>query len=344
MNKLVIAVLFGGCSEEHDISIKSASEIAANLDLDKYEPLYIGISKNGNWKMCEFPCLSWEQGKCKQIMLSPDKQTHGMLILEDDGKYYSKRIDVIFPVIHGKTGEDGTIQGLFELSGIPYVGCDIQSSVLCMDKSLAHMVVKKAGIMTPDFNVYSYGELPDDEEISYPVFVKPARSGSSFGVSKVSCKEKLIDAVISAYKYDTKVLVEEAITGIEVGCAVLENSETLITGEIDEICISQGFFRIHQEKNPESGSSNSQVIVPARISESTKEAIQNTAKRIYHALGCKGLSRIDMFLTSNEQIIFNEVNTLPGFTTYSRYPRMMNAVNINISDIINTLVSFTLRK
>ena len=172
---------------------------------------------------------------------------HGLLVLEQ-GHYETIRLDVVFPVLHGKLGEDGAMQGLLELSGIPYVGCDVQSSALCMDKSLAYLVARSAGIATPNFWTVTANEHIDPDRLTYPVFVKPARSGSSFGVSKVSSKEELPGAVEAARQYDSKVLIEEAVVGSEVGCAILGNDAELIAGEPDRISLSHGFFRIHQEE------------------------------------------------------------------------------------------------
>jgi D-alanine--(R)-lactate ligase len=335
-----IGIIFGGCSEEHPISVKSAQEVARSLDTEKYEPFYIGITQSGDWMLCDGPDTDWESGRCRPAVLSPDRSVHGLLVLEQ-GKYETIRLDVVLPVLHGKLGEDGGVQGLLELSGIPYVGCDIQSSALCMDKSLAYIVARSAGIATPEFWIVAAGETVDADLFSYPVFVKPARSGSSFGVSKVSRSEELETAVKTARQYDSKVLIEAGVVGSEVGCAVLGNDPDLMTGEVDRISLSHGFFRIHQEDEPESGSENSTPIVPADIPAETRSLVQETAKAIYRALGCGGLARVDMFLTEDGQVVLNEVNTLPGMTSYSRYPRMMAAAGLPLTEVIDRLVSLT---
>ena len=224
MPRLKVGIIFGGCSEEHSISIKSAQEVAKNLDVEKYEPFYIGITKSGAWKLCDdlvrgpegtSLTANWENGRCRPVALAPDRSVHGLLVLEE-GRYETIRLDVVFPVLHGKLGEDGAVQGLLELSGIPYVGCDVQSSALCMDKSLTYIVARSAGIATPNFWTVAANEDNYPDRLTYPVFVKPARSGSSFGVSKVSRKEELPGAVETARQYDSKVLVEEAVVGSEV--------------------------------------------------------------------------------------------------------------------------------
>src|SRR3954470_22784812 len=190
MSRLKVGVIFGGSGEEHPISVKSAREVAKHLDADKYEPFYIGITKSGAWKLCDGPDADWENGTARPAVLSPDRSIPGLLVLEQ-GRYETISLDLVLPVLHGKLGEDGAIQGLLELSGIPYAGCDIQSSALCMDKSLTYMVAGAAGIATPKFWTLSANEEIDPGQLTYPVFVKPARSGSSFGVTKAARKEEL---------------------------------------------------------------------------------------------------------------------------------------------------------
>jgi D-alanine--(R)-lactate ligase len=341
VDRLKVGILFGGSSEEHPVSVKSAQEIAKHLDTDKYEPYWIGITQGGVWQLCDGPVVGWENGGRRPAVLSPDRSARGLLLLGED-QYETVRLDVVLPVLHGKLGEDGAIQGLLELAGIPYAGCDIQSSALCMDKSLAYLVVGNAGIPTPKFWTVTADENLDPEQLTYPVFVKPARSGSSFGVSKVSHEEELLSAVETARKYDSKVLVEAAVVGSEVGCAVLGNDFDLVTGEVDQIRLSHGFFKIHQEVDPESGSENSTIVVPADIPAETRLLVQQTAKAIYRALGCKGLARVDMFLLEDGTVMLNEVNTFPGMTSYSRYPRMMAAAGMPLGDVIDRMVSLAL--
>jgi D-alanine---(R)-lactate ligase len=341
MTRLKIAILFGGCSEEHDVSVKSAMEIASSIDTQKYEPAYIGITKAGVWALCERPCPGWEDGDRRRAVVSPDRQTHGLLVVDGD-QSRAVHIDAVFPVLHGTSGEDGAVQGLLELSGIPYVGCGIQSSAICMDKSLAYIVARSAGIATPEFSILHGADMPAPNEFTYPVFVKPARSGSSFGVSKVECADELDAAVTAARQYDSKILIEQAIIGTEVGCAVLGNGSELIVGEVDQIKLRHGIFRIHQEAKPEKGSENAVIIVPADLPEEKREQVRVTARSIYLALGCEGLSRVDMFLQEDGRIVLNEVNTLPGFTAYSRYPRMMAAAGIDLSELIDRCVSLSM--
>ena len=343
MGRLRVGIIFGGCCEEHPISLKSAQQVARHLDTARYEPLYVGITTSGEWKLCDRPDAEWDNGSCRPAVLSPDRRVHGLLLLEQ-GRYETIRLDVVLPVLHGALGEDGAVQGLLELSGIPYAGCDIQSSALCMDKSLTYMVARAAGIATPRFWTVAPNEDIDADRLTYPVFVKPARSGSSFGVSKAARKEELPGAVDAARRYDSKVLIEEAVVGSEVGCAILEDDPELLAGEVDQIALSHGFFRIHQEDEPERGSDNSAVTVPADISEGSRSLVQETAKTMYRRLGCRGLARVDMFLKDDGQVVLNEVNTLPGLTSYSRYPRMMAAAGFPLSEVIDRMVWLALKR
>lgn len=356
MPKLKIGIIFGGCSEEHPVSVKSAREVAKRLDPEKYEPFYIGITPTGVWKLCDGPQDGWENGAGRTAVISPDRDVHGLLVLDQDsqnsqdsrnsknsqGRYETISLDLVLPVLHGKLGEDGAMQGLLELSGIPYVGCGIQTSALCMDKTLTYLVIQNAGIATPRFWTFTPDEKIDAGELPYPVFVKPARSGSSFGVSKVTSQEELSAAVQTARLYDAKVLIEEAVVGSEIGCAVLGADDDLLVGEVDRVALTHGFFKIHQESAPETGSENSTFIVPADIPAESRALVQETAKVVYRALGCRGLSRVDFFLKEDGTVVLNEVNTFPGLTSYSRYPRMMTAAGFSMTDVIDRLVSVTL--
>ena len=338
MSKLKLGLIFGGAGEEHSISVKTAHEVAAHLDPEKYEPFWIRISRDGEWMLCDGPDSPGERSGICSAVLSPDRSTGGLLV-RGRGRYEWIGLDLVFPLLHGRFGEDGSIQGLLELSGIPYVGCDVQSSALCMDKSLTYIVAASAGIATPDFWIVAPGADADADRLTYPAFVKPARSGSSFGVTKVPCGEELPGAIQAARRYDSKVLIEGAVAGSEVGCAIQGDGRDLLVGEVDQIALSEGFFRIHQEEAPEQGSDNATVIVPADISAESRQRVQETGKAIYRALGCSGLARVDLFLTEDGQVVLNEVNTLPGMTSYSRYPRMMAAAGVSFAEMIDRIVS-----
>jgi D-alanine--(R)-lactate ligase len=341
VSRVRLGILFGGSSEEHPVSVKSAQEVAKSLDAAKYEPFWIGITTDGAWRLCDGPVAGWEDRDSRPAVLSPDRSTAGLLV-QDGARHETVPLDVVFPVLHGRLGEDGAVQGLLELAGLPYVGCDVQSSAVCMDKSLAYVVARSVGVATPRFWTLTANETVTPDRFTYPVFVKPARSGSSFGVSKVSRGEELHPAVEAARKYDSKVLVEEAVVGSEIGCAVLSERFGLVTGEVDRVALTHGFFKIHQEKEPEKGSENSSFIVPADISAESRQLVQETAKTLYRALGCSGLARVDLFLLEDGTVVLNEVNTLPGLTSYSRYPRMMAAAGLPLGEVIDRLVTLTL--
>lgn len=353
MEKTVLVILFGGMSEEHPISLKSAYNVIVNLDKEKYEIIMLGITKEGKWLKFDGPIdlLLTNEWYLPQYtvpaVIAPDKTIHGLLI-EENNTYLYKRVDVVFPMLHGKFGEDGVMQGLLELSGIPYVGCKVESSVLCMNKDLAASKVEQAGVnVTPSVVINRNEDIKEKldkiSKLKYPLFVKPASSGSSFGVTKINNQSELDSAIKEASQFSDRILIEQGVTGYEIGCAVLGEGENLIVGEIDKINLSHGFFRIHQEEKPEVESENSTITVPAPISQELTKKVKEEAKKIYFVLNCTGLARVDMFLTPEDEIVFNEVNSMPGFTSYSRYPRMMEASGLNISYIVNELINLALK-
>jgi D-alanine--(R)-lactate ligase len=340
MTKLKMAILFGGRSEEHPISVKSAREVDRQIDLDRYEPYWIGITTTGAWRLCDGPSPDFDRDDLPSVMLAPDPELGGLLVVRDEPEIIP--LDLIFPVLHGRGGEDGSIQGLVAASGIPAIGCDTASSVLAFDKSLTYLVAHAAGVRTPAFRVIETGDDVDADSIDYPVFVKPARSGSSFGVSRVRHPDELLAAIETARAFDSKVLIETAVIGSEIGCAILGNGSELTLGELDRVAMTHGFFRIHQETNPEAGSENAEFIVPADISPENADAVRAAARTVYRALGCRGLARVDLFLQADGSVVLNEVNTMPGLTSYSRYPRMMAAAGLPLTDVIDRLADLAL--
>lgn len=340
-----IAVLFGGCSSEYEVSLQSAYSVITNIDRTKYTPVLIGINRKGNWFLFEgkedtILNDTWHQQKeCYEAVISMDKSLHGIIVWKNgrEGKAEEIAISAALPMLHGKNGEDGTVQGALELAGIPVIGCNTVSSAVCMDKDMAHRLAKEAGVSVPKSILFSKDNQEKAEkligEIGYPVFVKPLRAGSSFGITKVDKKEDLKEAMELAFSHDELVVVEEMIEGCEVGCAVLGREE-LIVGEVDEIQLSQGFFDYTEKYTLKS----SKIFVPARISKEKAEEIKNTGKKIYKALGCSFFARVDMFLTPRGKIYFNEVNTIPGFTEHSRYPGMMKAAGLSLKEVVNRLI------
>lgn len=341
------AVLFGGCSPEYGVSLQSAAAVLEHMDRTKYEPVPIGITHTGEWfyytgEIERIADDSWcRSGDCIPATVSLNRGEHRLLLMRGRGGAGCAEpveIDVVFPVLHGKNGEDGTVQGLFELAGIPVAGCGILSSALCMDKDRAHRLAKEAGIRVPASYVHNrYADrkaaVSQAGEIGYPLFVKPVKAGSSYGITKVIDESGLAEAMELAFAYDEKVIIEECILGFEVGCAVMGTRE-LAVGEVDEIELAEGFFDFTEKYTLKT----SAIHVPARISANLAHRVKESAKTIYRALDCSGFARVDMFLTKEEEIIFNEVNTIPGFTSHSRFPNMMKAAGISFEEVISGIL------
>lgn len=338
-----IAVIFGGCSSEYSVSLHSAHAVISHMDKTKFTPILIGISPEGNWfifngDINKIAADTWcNDSDCSPVAVSPNRTEQCLLVLKND-TITKLPIDAAFPVLHGKNGEDGTVQGVFELAGIPIAGCGILSSALCMDKDRAHKLAHAAGVSIPSSFVVSKNmdiaaALKQAQQISLPLFVKPIKAGSSYGVTKVIKYDELPAAIKSAFQYDDNIIIEEGISGFEVGCAILGN-DSLTIGEIDEIELSDGFFNYTEKYTLKT----SAIHVPARISPQTAEKIKQTAKTIYRALDCKGFARVDMFLSTSGEIVFNEVNTILGFTAHSRFPNMMKAAGMSFEQIISTAI------
>lgn len=339
-----IAILFGGCSTEYEISLQSAYAVIRHLDRTNYTPILIGIEKKtGIWRWFrgreeKIREDTWHLGAdCIQVFPSMDRSFHGICYLEE-GELRQISLSAALPVLHGKNGEDGTVQGVLKLAGIPVIGCGVLASAICMDKEMAHRIVAAAGIKTARSRLLCPGVSEalireTAKELGYPLFVKPDRSGSSFGITKVSCEEMLMQAVEDAFLHDDAVLMEEAVPGFEVGCAVLGTKE-LTVGEVDEIELSDGFFDYTEKYTLKT----SKIHLPARISREKSQEIKETAKQIYRILGCSHFARVDLFLTPDGELYFNEVNTIPGFTAHSRYPSMMKAAGISFEEILERIL------
>jgi D-alanine---D-serine ligase len=347
MRRKTVAVVFGGHSPEYEISLKSAYSVIEAIDREKYGVILLGITRQGVWYRYsgdakDIPADKWRlDGSClKSAAISPSRGA-GLLEFEDS-RVKSIPVDVVFPVLHGRYGEDGTIQGLCELSGIPVVGSGSAASSLCMDKDRAHKLVSLAGIRVPESISFEY--IPTDDELfravqilKLPVFVKPVKTGSSFGVAKIKDISQLPETVRTAFEYDDAVIIEEFIDGFETGCAVVGNHD-LITGRIDEIEISGDFFDFEEKYTLKT----SKIHMPARIDPDTESRLQETAKMIYKSLGCRGYARVDIFLTGEGEIVFNEANTIPGFTSHSRFPSMMKAVGVEFPELVDMLINLSL--
>ncbi len=339
-----ILFLFGGCSSEYEVSLHSAFAVLSHVDRTQVIPHTVGITQEGRWlyytgAVSHLEDDTWQaqEGQCVACVPMVDRGNHGLLLL--DGSERQVTFDAVFPVLHGKNGEDGTIQGLFELNGTPVIGCNTLASALCMDKDRAHRLVEAAGIRVPQSRAFcrrdAWVEMEQAaEQLGYPVFVKPVRAGSSFGITKVERKEQLNAAVEAAFEQDDTILMEEAISGFEVGCAVMGN-DTLTVGCVDEIELAQGFFNYEEKYTL----NTAHIHCPARISAETAARIQTAAKQVYRALGCRVFARVDLFLTPKGEIVFNEVNTIPGFTAHSRYPSMMREIGISFDALVQQLIA-----
>lgn len=348
MSKLSVCVLFGGVSPEHEVSLRSAESVLNRLDPEKYHIHPVGITREGEWiryggtDYGKLPDGTWltDEGN-RPAAISPVRG-QGLLTFEGDC-VVREQIDVVFPVLHGENGEDGSVQGLLQLAGIPYVGPHVAASATCMDKTLTKLVADNAGIRQAAWHLVTAEELSKNENavldalegrFEYPVFVKPAGTGSSVGVTKAKNRAELLSALQIAAKYDRKILVEEFINGREVEVAVLGNASPAasICGEIDA---GTEFY----DYDAKYISDCAQLYIPARIDEATAEQVRDTAIRAYRALGCRGLSRVDFFVTHDGgEIVFNEINTIPGFTSISMYPKLFEASGIPYGTLLDELI------
>ena len=352
MKKLSVCILFGGISPEHEVSLRSAESVLNNIDHSKYNVIPVGITKDGDWIIfggkdySELPAGTWMNNpKNNRGAISPVRG-QGLLRFEDDC-VVRERIDVVFPVMHGENCEDGAIQGLLQLAGIPYVGPHIAASAVSMDKTLTKLVVDQAGVPQAAWHLVRKHEVKNhmdhviaalEAKFQYPMFVKPAGTGSSVGVSKAANREALDKALHDATQFDEKILVEEFINGREIEVAVMGNSSPVASccGEID----SGAEFYDYEAKYV---TDTSTAYVPARISEEVEEQVREMAVQVYSAIGCQGLSRVDFFVTyEDNRIVFNEINTLPGFTSISMYPKLFAASGIPYSRLIDNLLELAL--
>ena len=348
MKKLSVCVLFGGMSPEHEVSLRSAESVLNNIDHDKYNVFPVGITKDGDWVLfgsrdySMLPSGTWRScPENRRAAISPVRG-QGLLSFEGDC-VVRERIDVVFPVLHGENGEDGAMQGLLQLAGIPYVGPHIAASAVSMDKTLTKLVVDHAGVPQAAWHLVRRGDLNNhmdntldtlESRFAYPMFVKPAGTGSSVGVSKAPDREGLRKALVDAAAFDEKILVEEFIHGREIEVAVMGNGNPVasICGEID----SGAEFYDYDAKYV---TDTSVAYIPARIPEDVEETVREAAVKVYSAIGCQGLSRVDFFVTyEGNRVVFNEINTLPGFTSISMYPKLFAASGIPYSELIDELL------
>ena len=354
MKKLSVCILFGGVSPEHEVSLRSAESVLNNIDKSKYNVFPVGITKDGDWILYTgkdyslLPSGEWRTFPGNRRAAISPVRGQGLLSFEGDC-VVRERIDVVFPVLHGENGEDGTVQGLLRLAGIPFVGPHVAASAVAMDKTLTKLVADQAGIVQADWMLVRRGELEChmerklaalEERFAYPMFVKPAGTGSSVGVSKAADREALRQALLEASAYDEKILVEEFIHGREIEVAVMGNESPVasVCGEID----SGAEFYDYDAKYI---TDTSVAYVPARIPEEVQETVRETAVKVYRAIGCRGLSRVDFFVTyEDNRVVFNEINTIPGFTSISMYPKLFAASGIPYPELIDALLELALEE
>lgn len=339
-----VVVIFGGDSSEHDISCLSATTVIRNMDKEKYNVILVGITKEGKWllvdRVKDIEDGSWREGEVRAF-ISPDTTTRALVILAE-GTYKVQKVDVIFPVLHGMNGEDGTIQGLFELSKIPYVGCGVLASAVSMDKVYTKIIVDKLGVdqakfvhvRETDFENLNQAMDRVEEELSYPVFVKPSCAGSSKGVSKAENRKELEAALYEAVKHDRNILVEETIVGREVECAVLGDRKEVKATCVGEILAAADFYDFDAKYN----NAESKTVIDPDMPQESKEKIQKDAVEIFKAVDGYGCSRVDFFLEESGRVVFNEINTLPGFTAISMYPMLWKACGLETPQLIDTLI------
>lgn len=344
MAKQTVAVFFGGQSSEHEISCLSAVNVIENIDREQYEVVLVGITEEGKWLLTESADAirsgAWREGSVRAV-LSPDAKQHGLLLLYGD-QVKRLKVDAAFPILHGLFGEDGTIQGLLELSRIPYVGCSVLASAVSMDKYYTKLIVDTLGIRQADYVAVRKEELSCMEavtekvegKLSYPVFVKPCNAGSSKGVSKAENREMLVSGLLAAAEHDRKILVEEMIVGREIECAVLGGSDAKASG-VGEILAAADFYDYEAKYH----NAESKTVLDPNLPAETVEELRTAAVRIFRAVDGFGLARVDFFVTRDgNQVVFNEINTLPGFTAISMYPMLWEHRGITKKELVGRLI------
>ncbi len=364
-DKIRVAVLYGGRSAEHEVSLRSAANVIQYLDQSRFEVIPIGIDKQGNWFLGnDVFAKSLEHNKVSQLhdgshtWFAPEwignpseRQQIKYLVTRTPG---GPHFDVVFPVVHGTLCEDGTLQGLLEIAGLPYVGCGVLSSAIGMDKDVSKRLAIGSGINVAPYIVIKHDQWEEnpawffrqvEEKLSYPVFVKPANTGSSIGISKVKSADQLQTAINEAFRFDTKVLVEKALNVIELEVAVLESLKTNsdpVVSVVGEIRPTHEFYSYDAKYLDENGA---ELLIPAPIPEMVREQARLVAKTLFLALECEGMARVDLFLNKdNQQIYFNEINTIPGFTQISMYPKLMQATGISYPELLTHLIQLALKK
>lgn len=349
--KLRVALLFGGRSAEHDVSLMSAANVYRALDPARYEVIPIAVARAGAWMLCplpggKFPAQVPDDGPL--VTLLPGGGGRLVVASTEAAVETPAPVDVIFPVLHGPFGEDGSVQGLAELAGVPFVGASVFASAAAMDKDAAKRLLRDAGLPIPRFRVVTPEDTPSfaelTAELGRPLFVKPARLGSSVGVGKADTAEEFAAALVEAFRHDRKVLIEEFMRGREVECGVLEDADgTLTTSMPGEIVPTNryAFYTYEAKYLDEHGAV---LKVPADLPKAVVKRVQELSVRAFRALGCEAMARIDFFLREDMSVVVNEVNTIPGFTNISMYPLMFKASGVSYSELIDRLIQHALAR
>ncbi|WP_336192787.1 D-alanine--D-alanine ligase [Providencia stuartii] len=353
MSKLRVGVIFGGKSTEHEVSLQSAKNIINGLDRDKFDVCLIGINKQGHWHEYDetnFLVHANDPSKIalntpkRSIAIIPGKTTQQFISLEDTQPL--PQIDVIFPIVHGNLGEDGSLQGLLRMTNLPFVGPGVLGSSACMDKDITKRLLRDAGLQIAPFITLMIADRATVtydatvKQLGLPLFIKPANQGSSVGISKVTNESEFNAALDFAFLFDVKVLVESAVKGREIECAVLGNEQPLAS-PCGEIVLHDSFYAYHTKYIDENGAS---VVAPADLSTEVSDKIREIALQAYRALNCSGMSRVDVFLTEDNQVIINEINTLPGFTNISMYPKLWQQGGMTYQELISRLIELGIEK
>ena len=354
-NKLRVGVVFGGRSGEHEVSLNSAKSIFREIDGSRFDPIPIGITPAGQWllvdddKLQQTLAKGFSEGAGRPVHFPGNIETKGFLLEERPGCFVPLPLDVIFPVLHGTYGEDGTVQGLFEVLAVPYVGAGVLGSAVGMDKGIMKEVFHDNDIPTPDFVIIKrrdWEKRPDAvsetlmKRFTFPMFIKPANLGSSVGVTKVKSPADLRPAMEEAAKYDRRVIVEEGIIGREFECAVMGNDDP-VASAVGEIIASNEFYDYHAKYLD----GLSEGIIPADLPEAVSQEIRSLAVRVFLATDCAGLGRVDFFVRRvDNQVLVNEINTIPGFTSISMYPQLMEAVVVSYSQLVSNLIDLALER
>ena len=351
MNKKTVAVLFGGQSSEHEVSRISASTIISNIDQSKYYVIPVGITKDGRWMIYNGPVENIKNGEWEKFgtpaVLSPDASHRGLLKIVGT-KVKLIPVDVVFPVLHGLNGEDGTVQGLFELAKLPYVGCGVLASSVSMDKAYTKIIAKNAKIRQADYIIVMRDDINKksvltriEKKLGFPCFIKPANAGSSVGITKAHNVDEAAKGLALAAEHDRKIIVEKNITGREVECAVLGVGKNTASSTVGEVLSAAEFYDYDAKYN----NAESRTVIPADLDESVIEEIRKTAVKVFNAVDGAGLARVDFFVEKDtNRVIFNELNTLPGFTSISMYPQLWEAVGKPIGQLIDELIELALKR